>query len=153
MYHDLIWRFQVTEMLKINIMKHSTNKYRTDDSLKFRLGIIARLLYSPRAFEELKILLINLDNNFPNIEIVYYILCLGEWIDVEKSCFQRTNTLKMNIKKHSTKKYRTDDFFVFSIRHFCTCVLITMAKGGIPDFTYHITITFQKPKLLPTVFG
>ena len=40
--------FQVTKTLKINIMKHSRNKYRTDDSFKICFGqvcTIARLLY------------------------------------------------------------------------------------------------------------
>jgi len=43
------------------------------------------------------------DNNLPNIENIYYIYYIGKGIDVEKSRFRLTKTLKMNIMKHSKK--------------------------------------------------
>ena len=54
---------------------------------------------------------LHLDNNFPNIENIYYIHSIGKGIDLEISHFQLTKTLKMNIRKHSTKKDRTNDSF------------------------------------------
>jgi len=42
-------RFQFTKTLKINIMEHSRNQYRTDDSFKIwirQFCAISRLLYS-----------------------------------------------------------------------------------------------------------
>jgi hypothetical protein len=50
------------------------------------------------------------DNNLPNIENIYYIHYIGKGIDVGKSRFQLTKTLKMKIRKHSTKNNRTNDF-------------------------------------------
>jgi len=41
-------------------------------------------------------------------------------IDVQKSRFQVTKTLKIKTKKHSTNKYRIDDSFKIWIRHVCT---------------------------------
>ena len=60
------------------------------------------------------------DNNFPNIEIIYHIHYKFKENDVDKSRFQFTKTLKMNIRKHSTKKNRTNDSFNIWIRHDCT---------------------------------
>jgi len=56
------------------------------------------------------------DNILPNIENIFYILHIGKLIDVEKSSFQLTKTLKMNIMNHSTKKDRTNDSFNIWIR-------------------------------------
>jgi len=41
-------------------------------------------------------------------------------IDVQKSCFQVTKMLKMDIMKNSTNKYRTDVNFKTCICHVCT---------------------------------
>jgi len=41
-------------------------------------------------------------------------------IDIQKSRVQVSKTLKMNIIKHSTKMYRTDDSFKMWIRHVYT---------------------------------
>jgi len=46
--------------------------------------------------------------------------------DDQKSRFQVTKTLKINIMKHSIKKYRTDDHFIIWNLYGCTFVLITM---------------------------
>jgi len=45
---------------------------------------------------------LHLDNILPNIENIFYILYICKLIDVDKSSFQLTKTLKMNIMKHST---------------------------------------------------
>ena len=50
--------------------------------------------------KNIKFYTLHLDNNFPNIENIYYIQYIGKGIDVD---FQLTKTLKMNIRKHSTK--------------------------------------------------
>jgi len=49
------------------------------------------------------------DNKLSNTEIEYNIVPLGKMIDVQKSRFQVTKMLKLNIMKQSTKKHRTDN--------------------------------------------
>jgi len=53
--------------------------------------------------KNIKFYTLQLDNNLPNIENIYYIHYIGKGIDVEISRFQLTKTLKMNIRKHYKK--------------------------------------------------
>jgi len=47
----------------------------------------------------------------------YFLNCLGKMMVVQKSRFQVTKTLKMNIMKHSSNKYRTHDSLKIRIEH------------------------------------
>jgi hypothetical protein len=47
---------------------------------------------------------LHFDNNLPNTGNIYYIHYTGKGIDVEISRFQLTKKLKINKRKHSTKK-------------------------------------------------
>jgi len=48
--------FQVTKTQKMNIIKHSKNKYRTDDSSKIWIGHYFKFVVNNKANEEHKIL-------------------------------------------------------------------------------------------------
>ena len=76
----------------------------------------------------LKFYTLHHDNNLPNIENIYYNLYIGKGIDVEISRFQFTKTLKMNIRKHSTKKDRTNDSFNIWIRPHCTIASLFLSS-------------------------
>jgi len=72
-------------------------------------------------------------------------------IDIQKWRFQVTKLLKINIMKHSTKKYSTDHCLINLNRHvlYVCAYLINLEKRRIRVFTHHLTIIyFQKRKLL-----
>ena len=90
--------------------------------------------------KNIKFYTLHLDNNFRKIENIYYFHYIDKGINVD---FQLTKTLKMNIRKNSTKKDRTNDSFNIWIRqHFtiASLFLSSWAKWSIPDFIHHITI-------------
>jgi hypothetical protein len=93
------------------------------------------------------------DNKLPNIETVYYIIYLGKGIDVEKSRFQLTKTLKMNIMKHSTKKDRTDDSIKIWIRHFVRLHGCPNHPGKLKHSRFHTSHQDNKLPNTETLFN
>jgi hypothetical protein len=74
-------RFQVTKTLKINIMKHSRNKYRSDDSFKITIRqvcSIARMLFyhCEDMASQIKHMTSRLKTSLNRN--TYYIVCLGK---------------------------------------------------------------------------
>ena len=51
----------------------------------------------------------------PNIENIYYIHYIGKGIDVGKSRFQHTKTLKMNIRKYTSKRIELTIPLIFGL--------------------------------------
>jgi len=87
--------------------------------------------------KNIKFYTLHLDNNFTNIENIYYIHPIGKAIDLEISRFQLTKTLKMNIRKHSTQKDRTNDSFKSWIRQNCT--IATLFLSFWQNEVFHIS--------------
>jgi len=71
---------------------------------KLGLGTIARLCKHQGQMRNIRFYTLHHDNNLPNIKNIYYIHYIGKGIYVEISRFQLTKTLKMNIRKQSTKR-------------------------------------------------
>jgi len=95
---------------------------------KFGLGITVRLFKHKWQMKNIKFYKFHLDNNLPNMENIYCIHYIGKGIDVEISRFQLTKTLKMNIRKLSTKKDRTNDSFNSWIRQHCTIASLFLSS-------------------------
>ena len=98
--------------------------------------------------KNIKFYTLHLDNNLPNIENIYYIHYIGKWIDVVISRFQLTKTLKMNIRKHFTKKDRTNDSFNIWIRHDCT--IASLFLSSCQNEAFYISTSYHDNKFANT---
>ena len=96
------------------------------------------------------------DNNLPNIENIYYIHYIGKGIDVEISCFQFTKTLKMNIRKYSTKKDRTSDSLIFGLVKIVRLQVCSYHPGKMKHSIFHESYhdnNFTNTETLINIFG
>jgi len=87
--------------------------------------------------KNIKFCTLHLDNNLPNIENIYYIHYIGKGIDVKISRFQLTKTLKINIRKHSTKKDRTNDSLIFGLSKIVRLQVCSCHPGKMKHSIFH----------------
>ena len=104
---------------------------------KFGLGISVRCFKHKGQMKNIKFYTLYLDNNFPNIENIYYIHPMGKGIDLEMSRFQLTKTLKMNIRKNSTKKDRTNDSLIFGLGNILRLQVCSYHPGKMKHSRFH----------------
>ena len=87
--------------------------------------------------KNIKLYTLHLDNNLPNIENIYYIHYIGKGIDVVISRFQLTKTLKMNIRKHSTKKDRITIPLIFGLGNILRLQVCSYHPGKMKHSRFH----------------
>jgi len=105
--------FQFTRMTKMNIKEQSTKSKKMTIPLKFGLVPYASLHVCSIPNGKMRRSLLQTshhDNKLPNTENFSNIIWLGK-LRFQKSRFQVTKMLKINIMKHSITKYRSDDSF------------------------------------------
>jgi hypothetical protein len=130
-------RCYLTKTLNIYIMKHSTKKYRTDNSFIIRnrhVNTIASLL---KIHGKMRLQI----SNFTSQLLSEHLKCLlvvrlSNIVNVQKSFFQVTKMLKINIMK-SSKKYRNDNSFIIRIRQVLLCHVCFNRHGKMRHCRFH----------------
>jgi len=92
-------------------MKHS-KKTKGTIPLKFELDTFVRLPVRSNQHGKMSLCWFHTshhDNKLSNTKTISYIVWIGIMNIIQKSLFQLIKILKMNIIKHSTKKYRTNE--------------------------------------------
>ena len=132
--------FQVTRMLKINI-KEQTKSTELTITLNFGFVRYVRLDVCSIHDGKMRHCIIHTSHHDKELQTpkLFPIYLVVQITDVQKSRFQVTKMLKINIMKNSTTKNRSDDSFKMLIRHVFMIAILFNHHLKMRHFRFHTT--------------